>query len=129
MTGALDAPLSQSSAASQPFVLGDNPSHCSTNASDPGVKPVATTVNDSGFPPASPGTEKGLLAGWVMEVAACAMPVRPNTQVALITINALTRRKFPRMLKRFLWLASNNGSMTSRGSIHARDEESGQVDR
>jgi hypothetical protein len=55
-TGAFDAPLSQSVVGSQPCAVLGFPSHCSTKIVCPGVKPVATTVNDNGFPLASPGT-------------------------------------------------------------------------
>lgn len=90
-TGALEAPLSQLIVTSQPAAVCGVPSHCSTNTGWPTLKPVATTVNDSGFPFASPGTTNGFPVGVVI-VAAKAIPARPSTHAAAMTATSMSRR-------------------------------------
>ena len=70
VTAAFDRPRSQSVVTSQNFWVEGMPSHCSASTDAPAGNPVATTVNGTGLPSASPGTTNGVVLGVVMLVSA-----------------------------------------------------------
>jgi len=88
--GAGDEPKSQLLVGDQPAIVWSTPSHCSTDTNEPGAKPVAITVNATGFPDASPGTTNGDPDGCVID--ANATPTRPTRPTTAPTATTATRR-------------------------------------
>ena len=96
VAGAGALPRSQSVVGLHPFTVGETPSHCSTKTCAPAVNPVATMVNGSGFPDASPGTTKGAPVGCEM-VDAQATPATQNRPTTAAIATTTTRRLLERM--------------------------------
>jgi hypothetical protein len=94
-TGDCDEPRSQWVVGDQPGAVWTTPSHCSSDTSALGAKPVATTVNGNGFPEASPGTTKGLPVGVVID--ANAIPARATRQTAAPPATTIKRRLLARI--------------------------------
>ncbi len=100
IAGAVVCEMSQLPTADHPGVVGAIPSHWSTNTCWPGVKPVATIVNATGFPAPSSGTMNGLPVGVEIAVTAKATPAPAKRTAAAIAATAPTRRPRPSIAAR-----------------------------